>query len=355
MRYTVASALAMASTVAAHAQVYGVWVNGVDQGDGRSAYIRSPANNNPVKDLTSADIVCNVNGGTPVADFVTAAAGDELTFEWYHDNRADDIIAASHKGPIITYIAEYTETDGTGALWTKIAEDGYDGSEWAVDKLIAAGGKADFTLPSGLAAGKYLIRQEIIALHESDTAYNANSARGAQFYPSCIQFEITGSGSDVPDEAFDFNTGYTYSDPGILFNLYGSFTSYTIPGPDVWTGSGSSGGSNTAVATTTKAAAATTKAAVATSAAAAATTSVAEAVIATTTSAAQAAVTTEPAAVETSIVPTFSTIVTSAAATQVESEAPVATSTGTPSTGCSSRRRRRRNARRNIKKLSDNQ
>ncbi|KAL6404897.1 endoglucanase-4 [Ilyonectria robusta] len=241
MRYSAVSALAMVSTVAAHAQVYGVWVNDVDQGDGRSAYIRSPPNNSPVKDLTSADLACNVNGGTAVSDFVTAAAGDKLTVEWYHDNRADDIIASSHKGPVITYIAPYTAGDGTGAIWTKIAEDGYDGSEWAVDKLIAAKGKADFTLPSSLAAGQYLIRQEIIAHHESDTAYSQNSARGAQFYPSCIQFEITGSGSDVPDQNFDFNTGYTDADPGIVFNLYGSYTSYDIPGPEVWTGSGSSG------------------------------------------------------------------------------------------------------------------
>ncbi|KAH7126267.1 glycosyl hydrolase family 61-domain-containing protein [Dactylonectria estremocensis] len=347
MRYSAVSALAMASTVAAHAQVYGVWVNDVDQGDGRSAYIRSPANNSPVKDLTSADIVCNVNGATKVDEFVTAAAGDKLTFEWYHDNRGDDIIAASHQGPVITYIAPYTTGDGTGAIWTKIAEDGYDGSEWAVDKLIAAGGKADFTLPEGLAAGQYLIRQEIIAHHESDTAYNENSARGAQFYPSCVQFEITGSGSDVPDQDFDFNTGYTYSDPGILFNLYGSYTSYEIPGPEVWTGSGSSSGGNTAVASS--AAPAATSAAAVTSAPVVATSAAAVSSAAAVTSAAEAVVTTDAPVVAPT--PSFSTIVTSAAATVVESEAPVATATSSPGsgTGCSSRRRRRRShARRHI-------
>ncbi|KAK7418643.1 hypothetical protein QQX98_003832 [Neonectria punicea] len=349
MMYSIASALALASTVAAHAQVYGVWVNGVDQGDGRSAYIRSPANNSPVKDLTSADIACNVNGGKAVTEFVSAAAGDKLTFEWYHDNRGDDIIAASHKGPVITYIAPYTESDGTGAIWTKIAEDGYDGSEWAVDKLIAAGGKADFTLPDGLAAGQYLIRQEIIAHHESDTAYSENAARGAQFYPSCIQFEITGSGSDVPDQDFDFNTGYTYSDPGIVFNLYGSYTSYEIPGPEVWTGAGSGSGSGS----TSKTPAA-TKTAAATSAAAAETTAAAETSVAAvaTTSAAEAVVTSAAAENTPAPTPTFSTIVTSAAATQVESEAPVATATGSPSTGCGSRRRRRRSTRRSIKKYN---
>lgn len=243
-------ALAFASGVSAHAVMYGAWVNGVDQGDGRNVYIRSPPNNSPVKDLSSPDLVCNVNGAKAASSFVKAAAGDTLTFEWFHDNRGDDIIAASHKGPIITYIAPYTETNGASSIWTKIAESGYDSSTktWAVDKLIAAKGKYDFVLPAGLAAGKYLIRQEIIALHESDTAYNVNSARGAQFYPSCVQVEVTGSGSAVPDQNFNFNTGYTYSDPGIVFNLYGSFTSYQIPGPKVWSASSSGSGSGSSPA-----------------------------------------------------------------------------------------------------------
>lgn len=245
MRSAILSSLAMAGYASAHAQVYGVWVNGEDQGDGRDVYIRSPANNSPVKDLTSPDIVCNVNGAKAVSDFVSVAAGDKFSFEWYHDNRDDDIIDASHQGPIITWIAEYTESDGTGPIWTKIDEDGYDGSDWAVQKLIDNRGIYDLTIPESLAAGKYLIRQEIIAHHESDTAYNENEARGAQFYPSCVQVEVTGSGSAVPDQGFDFNTDYTYDDEGIVFNLYSDdASSYVIPGPEVW--SASSGGSSPA-------------------------------------------------------------------------------------------------------------
>lgn len=38
----------------AHTRVWSLWVNDVDQGDGRTAYIRSPPNNNPVK--VSSDI-----------------------------------------------------------------------------------------------------------------------------------------------------------------------------------------------------------------------------------------------------------------------------------------------------------
>lgn len=246
MRYTTATVTAaLLGSASAHTRIYGAWVNGEFQGDGTSSYIRSPPTNDPVKDVTSADIVCNVNGATAASDFVSAAAGDSIALEWYHDSRGDDIIASSHKGPISTYIAEYFEDDGTAAIWTKIDEAGYDSSSdtWAVDDLIAAGGKWNSTIPSDLKAGKYMIRQEIIALHEADTCYATAGSRGAQFYPSCVQFDITGTGSGVPDEDFDFQSSYSCDLPGIQFNLYGDFDSYEIPGPEVETTLGTSSSS----------------------------------------------------------------------------------------------------------------
>jgi cellulase len=313
MRFTPAIAAAVlafcASGVSAHTRVYSLWVNGEDQGDGRTEYIRSPPNNNPVTDLSSTDLVCNVNGGIKAPSFVTVAPGDLVSFEWYHNTRNDDIIDSTHKGPIITYIADYTEDNGAEAIWTKIAEDGYDSttSKWAVESLISGGGKWDVTLPSSLAAGKYLLRQEIIALHEANNAYNDGTGRGAQFYPSCAQIEVTGSGTAVPPQDFDFNTGYTTADPGIVFNVYNSFTSYEIPGPEVWDGSSSDSGSDpvpSAPAATSTAPAA--------------------------TSTAPAATSTAPAATSAATQPS-STPVSSAPSTE-----PTA-----PSTGCKARRRRR--------------
>jgi cellulase len=324
MRFSATAAtLAMATTVSAHAQVYGLWVNGEDQGDGRNTYIRSPANNNPVKDLSSPDLVCNVNGGKAAPKFAKAAAGDEITFEWYHNTRGDDIIDGSHKGPIITYVAPYTENDGTGAIWTKIAEDGYDGSEWAVDKLIKNKGKATFTLPSALKAGKYIVRQEIIAHHESNVAFNSNSARGAQFYPSCAQVEVTGSGTAVPDEKFDFNKGYTYSDKGIVFDIYSFSGSYSIPGPAVWKGTSTGAGSGSETKPEAPAA---------------------------TSAAAEAPAATKPAGNDSGAeapapTPTFATVVRPSEPA-APTEAPSAPVTP-PKTGCSSRRRRARRAARN--------
>ncbi|RYP43252.1 hypothetical protein DL770_011765 [Monosporascus sp. CRB-9-2] len=260
MRFTTLSAAAaLASTASAHTHMFSVWVNGEDQGDGRNVYIRSPPNNSPVKELGSAAMACNVNGGKVAPKFVSAAAGDKLSFEWYHDNRNDDIIDLSHLGPVITYIAPYTEGDGSGAIWTKIDEDGYDGSTWAVEKVVANGGKKDFTLPSALAPGQYLVRQEMIGLHEADAL--ATAGRGAQFYPSCVQLEVTGSGTEVPSQNYDIVKGYNADEPGIVFNLYSSYTSYPIPGPDVFSfGSGSNPAPAPAPESTTAAPAPTTAA-----------------------------------------------------------------------------------------------
>lgn len=82
MQFTLATLLSvLAATATAHTTVYSVYVNGVDQGDGRNTYIRSPPNNNPVKDVTSSSIRCNVNNRV-VPNWVSAKAGDTLTFEW---------------------------------------------------------------------------------------------------------------------------------------------------------------------------------------------------------------------------------------------------------------------------------
>ncbi|KAI5808465.1 glycoside hydrolase family 61 protein [Peziza echinospora] len=252
MKLTVAFvAAAFIAGAQAHTRVWGVHINGNFQGDGRGTYIRSPPTNNPIKEINTT-INCNVNNNQ-VGSQVQVKAGDTYTVEWYHDTRNDDIIAASHKGPHVFYIAA-ASSGGNGAVWTKLAEDGLSGGKWAVEKLIANGGKASFTIPSWIAPGDYLIRAEIIALHESEVTYQQNPVRGTQFYPSCQQVKITAGGSTKPAQNFNFVGGYKYTDPGILYNIYtiGGYPPYTIPGPSVWvpttSGGGTGGGSSGSVA-----------------------------------------------------------------------------------------------------------
>ena len=127
-------------------------------------------------------------------------------------------------------------SQGSGAVWTKLSEDGFADGEWAVDRLIRNKGKHDVVVPKSLAAGEYLLRAEIIALHEGDTNFLVNPARGAQFYPSCAQIRVVGGGKVKLQGGFDFVGGYTPTDPGILFNIYTTVKEYPIPGPPVWNG-----------------------------------------------------------------------------------------------------------------------
>lgn len=72
--------------------------------------------------------------------------------------------------------------------------------------MISGGGWHYFTLPSCIAAGQYLLRAEIIALH------SAGSQGGAQFYMSCAQINVSGSGTKT-GTALSFPGAYSATDP----------------------------------------------------------------------------------------------------------------------------------------------
>ena len=132
----------------------------------------------------------------------------------------------------MVYIAP-AESNGEGAVWTKLYEDGLTNGKWAVETFIANKGQITITLPN-LAAGEYLIRPEVLALHEG------NRQGAAQFYNGCGQIKVTGSGSaSLPATGVDMTKAYSASDPGVLFDIYSGATSYEIPGPAVWDGASS--------------------------------------------------------------------------------------------------------------------
>ncbi|KAG8709286.1 hypothetical protein FRC09_000751 [Ceratobasidium sp. 395] len=219
--------LLSAAFVAAHTTVYGVWINGVFQGDGRYNYIRSPPNNNPVKDLMSSAMACkfifctgNVNNN-PVGRYLSVKSGDTFTFEWYHDSRNDDIIATSHKGPVQVYIAP-ASSNGNGNVWVKIYSEKGSGATWGVDKLIASHGQHSVRIPN-IAAGQYLLRAEIVG--KFSYFLSRSSAN--------MIIAVTSNGSALPS-GVAFPGAYTPNTPGIVYNIYsGNADGYTAPGPAV--------------------------------------------------------------------------------------------------------------------------
>src|ERR1700760_1362915 len=90
--------------------------------------------------------------------------------------------------PVQVFLAE-NKGNLKGPVWTKVASDGFSNGQWATDKLIRNKGKHSFTFPH-VPTGEYIIRPEIVALHEG------NRQGGAQLYMACIQVKVTsGSGA----------------------------------------------------------------------------------------------------------------------------------------------------------------
>ncbi|TDZ14194.1 Endoglucanase-4 [Colletotrichum orbiculare MAFF 240422] len=299
------TALAGAAAVMAHGHVKAFQVNGGAYEPGFDVFTDYYKNPKPERygwyaentdngfvapdAFTSADIACHKNSKNAALTF-KVAAGDKISFNW-------DTWPDSHKGPVIDYLApcgdDCATVDKASLSFFKIAEKGYDGGKWASDEISSA---TNFTytttIPSDVKPGKYVWRHEIIALH------SAGQENGAQNYPQCLNFEITGSGTKQPEGTLATKL-YTPTDAGILVSIYSSLTSYTIPGP-ANSFSGASSGGDTApapassaapAASSAPAAAPASSAPAATSAAAAATTTAAAEAVATPTSAPAAAAT----------------------------------------------------------------
>ncbi|CAG8982261.1 hypothetical protein HYALB_00004495 [Hymenoscyphus albidus] len=244
MKYsTVLASSALMAVASAHTWIFQASVNGVDQGVGSTAagidaslaYVRVPKNNDPLKKLDDKNLACNINGDIPVAKTIDVPDGAEVILQWFHNkpDPKDDILDKSHVGPVTAWMSP-TSSNGAGDVWVKIAEEGFSGGKWATDNLIANRGKQTFKIPAGIAPGEYLLRGEIIALHEADST--EAKGRGAQLYMECVQIRITGSGATPLPAGVAIPGVYKTEDPGILFNVYGQFDSYPIPGPRPFTG-----------------------------------------------------------------------------------------------------------------------
>jgi len=165
--------------------------------------------------MTVTDPKMRCNGGTSATLNATAAPGDTVKAIWNQWTHS--------QGPIMVWLYKcagaFSACDGSGAGWFKFDEAGFNGgsgvfldtekpSGWEIAKLVGGGKGWTSTLPAGLAAGNYLLRHELLALHQ---------ANAPQFYPQCAQLIITGSGTASPDASYKTAIpGYAkQSDPNI--------------------------------------------------------------------------------------------------------------------------------------------
>ncbi|KAH7139798.1 glycosyl hydrolase family 61-domain-containing protein [Dactylonectria estremocensis] len=171
------------------------------------------------------DIICH-KGAKAARGHVTVQAGDRINLKW-------NTWPESHKGPVIDYLARCPgnceDAEKTQLEFFKISASGLidmslQSGKWAADVLVANAFSWTVQIPGNLAAGNYVLRHEIIALHGS------GQPNGAQNYPQCFNIKVTGGGSLAP-AGVKGTLLYKSNDPGILFNLYTTPLSYTIPGP----------------------------------------------------------------------------------------------------------------------------
>lgn len=250
-----ATSAALASTLAATALAHGTVpsfkTDGVDNGGFLLEYYYAIQNGQEVPDVAgwyaenldngfvepnaySTDAIICHKAAKPGAATASVKAGGKIDFQWSE-------WPESHVGPVLTYIApcagnDCTSVDKTALKWTKIDAVGIDiaTQKWAATTLIENNNTWTTTVPANLAAGSYVFRHEIIAMH------GAGSENGAQNYPQCFNIEVTGSGTQQPPAGVAGTELYTPDHPGILFNPYQQLESYDMPGPELWTGASSS-------------------------------------------------------------------------------------------------------------------
>ncbi|KAL6703820.1 hypothetical protein ACN47E_009039 [Coniothyrium glycines] len=188
--------------------------------------------------FNTSSIACHYNA-VPGALHVNTSAGGTLKLQWNE-------WPTSHVGPVMTYLAACSGScaaaDKNTLQWVKIDEQGWLnstnwdklnlGGTWATNVLIANGFSWRVKLPEVLAAGNYVLRHEIIALHVAD------KPNGAQAYPQCINLRVAKGTSTQVHKLGDGSVGhrlYGANDAGIFVDVHKKLTGYDIPGPKLWT------------------------------------------------------------------------------------------------------------------------
>ncbi|KAJ2025798.1 hypothetical protein IWW57_003254 [Coemansia sp. S610] len=137
-------------------------------------------------------------------------------------------IQPHHKGPVMIYLAPLA-SNGEGDVWFKIFEKGYDTKtkRFFTEELQETRGAMDFTIPEDIAAGEYLMRTDVLALHQ------AKKKGMAEFYPNCVQIKLVSKGTAKP-KGYPIPGVFKADHPGLLIDIYDPIKSYEMPGPPLY-------------------------------------------------------------------------------------------------------------------------
>jgi cellulase len=219
MRYLSAAALisSLSYHVAAHGRVKSVTIGGqIYEG---SEFIWPDSDRSIGFILPTAyhdaNIICHKNA-SPASKAVPVIAGDIIALSW-----PDWPMTDPHPGVFLNYLAaggtnNPTSIEKTKLKFFKISQFGYDPSVDinGPDKGLATGSfkKAGLVsrvhITSSLKSGIYVLRHEIIALHE------AERPNGAQNYPQCITLQVNNGGTATPEGILGTEL-YKEDEPGV--------------------------------------------------------------------------------------------------------------------------------------------
>jgi hypothetical protein len=237
MKYAAAT-LALVAGATAHTVMSEIYIDG--EGMGSGTCVRAPKNPvgavDPVIDLGSSDMACGKDGTQGVARTCPITGGHQITFEYrqWPEDYSRGPLDMGHMGPCSVYLKKVddaTKDTASGDGWFKLWDEGYDESsgKWCTQKMIGNAGRISVTIPDSLAGGDYLVRPELLALH------NIAVKDQPEYYVGCAQVFLKSSGSSGPAETVSI-PGYTSkSDPGNQYNAFDKpLKPFTIPGPKVY-------------------------------------------------------------------------------------------------------------------------
>ncbi|KAG0126959.1 glycosyl hydrolase family 61-domain-containing protein [Tuber indicum] len=231
---SITAAFAMVGLASAHSVVTHFHINGVPNSD----CVRQATSTNPITDLNSENLACNIVKG-----------GDSIAFEWRTDPGIPPaqyplkdgatpigVIDDSHKGPCSYYIKKVDDAStasGPGDGWFKVSADGVDSSgTFCTDRIRSRNDPQSASVPKNIPAGDYIFRAEILTLNNAGPA-SLGGQEEPQFYVGCVQVTVEGTSGNPNVERVSIPGYLSKSSPGVVYDIWNTkdFKSYPIPGP----------------------------------------------------------------------------------------------------------------------------
>ncbi|KAL8699606.1 MAG: hypothetical protein Q9224_001335 [Gallowayella concinna] len=238
---TLLLAAAALDAATAHTTFTNFFVDKAPQGDGTCVRMSNIINKatDPIRPPTSQDMACGVNGEKGVARVCPANAGSSFTFNFrdWPDGSQPGSLDKSHMGPCAVYMKKVdnsaADNNAAGPGWFKIFEEDYDNAsgQWCTSKIMANDGKLSINLPTDLAGGYYLVRPELLALHQAD-----KTPADPQFYVGCAQLFLQSSGSSVPKDTVSIPGHVNMQHPAMTFDIWNGPKPVSFPqfGPSIY-------------------------------------------------------------------------------------------------------------------------